>query len=123
MIENDEFTIHRDSREEAEVKCPECGAEIRGGLRYCTSCGAPVSEDGHPPLSEAPRQENEDSRLPRGTGRRVRSNADRAERSYRQFNAVARPRRRKNERRSRLPVLLLLFVLVAALGGGVYSFM
>jgi len=123
MIENDEFTIHRGSREEAEEKCSECGAEIRGGLRYCTSCGAPVSEDGHPPLREVSRQENEDSRPLREPGRRVRSNADRAERSYREFNAVARPRRRKNERRSRLPVILLLFVLAAALGGGVYSFM
>lgn len=123
MIENDEFTIHRGSREEAEEKCSECGAEIRGGLRYCTSCGAPVSEDGHPPLREVSRQENEDSRPLREPGRRVRSNADKAERSYREFNAVARPRRRKNERRSRLPVILLLFVLAAALGGGVYSFM
>lgn len=123
MIENDEFTIHRGSREEAEEKCPECGAEIRGGLRYCTSCGATVSEDGHPPLREVSRQENEDRRPLSEPGRRVRSNADRAERSYREFNAVARPRRRKNERRSRLPVILLLFVLAAALGGGVYSFM
>jgi len=123
MIENDEFTIHRGSREEAEEKCSECGAEIRGGLRYCTSCGAPVSEDGHPPLREVSGQENEDSRSPREPRRRVRSNADRAERSYREFNSVARPRRRKNERRSRLPLLLFLFVLAAALGGGVYSFM
>lgn len=122
-------------------KCPECGEEVRGKFRFCPACGTAIPEmpaqAPHRPRAEVPRQEpaSREQSIPRHgarfadngiepeQGRRFRTNADRTEASFREFNAVARSRRRKDDRKSALPLIFALLIFLVSIGGGVYWFL
>lgn len=123
-------------------KCPECGEEVNRKFRFCPACGTSipdmaVQEPLHPRMA-VPRQEHPSPReksFPRqeekpadtgsepDQGRRFRSNAERTEASFREFNAVARSRRRRDDRKSALPLIFILLVFLVSIGGGVYWFL
>ncbi|MBL3539546.1 zinc-ribbon domain-containing protein [Aminivibrio sp.] len=131
------------SGEDSGRKCPECGEEVNGKFRFCPACGTaipvpevPAQEPLHPSTA-VPRQEppSRGQSIPRRgarfavngnepePGRRFRPNADRTEASFREFNAVARPRRRRGNRKSTLPLIFALLLFLASIGGGVYWFL
>ncbi|NLB83724.1 MAG: hypothetical protein GX791_05705 [Synergistaceae bacterium] len=99
------------------VTCPECGSEVPGNFRFCPECGNEMPEI--PPPTASPSAEE----LPPPSPARIRVNPDRTEKSFREFNAVARKRRRKDERRSILPLLLLFLILISSIGAGVFWFL
>ncbi|GAB1428731.1 hypothetical protein MASR2M17_21610 [Aminivibrio sp.] len=102
---------------EKRVTCPECGSEVPGTFRFCPECGNAMPAVQPPPVPPPPVE------VPPPPPARVRVNPDRTEKSFREFNAVARKRRRKDERRSILPLLLLFLILISSIGGGVYWFL
>ena len=122
-------------------KCPECGEEVNGKFRFCPACGTAIPEMPAQvpfrPGTAVSRQEpvSREQPIPRRSdrfsdngnepekGRRFRTNADRTEASFREFNAVARPRRRKDDRKSAVPLIMILLVFLISIGGGVYWFL
>lgn len=123
-------------------KCPECGEEVSGRFRFCPACGTAIPEvPANVPLrprAAVSRQEpvSREQFVPRHggarfaengsepeQGRRFRTNADKTEASFREFNAVARSRRRKDDRKSALPLIMILLVFLVSIGGGVYWFL
>ena len=118
-------------------KCPECGEEVNGKFRFCPACGTAIPEMPAQvpfrPGTAVSRQEpvSREQPIPRRSdrfsnngnepdkGRRFRTNADRTEASFREFNAVARPRRRKDDRKSAVPLIMILLVFLNYIGGGV----
>ncbi len=109
--------VPSEKNKESTATCPECGSQVPGRFRFCPECGNAMPEIV-PPLVSPPPSED----LPPPPAR-VRVNPDRAEKSFREFNAVARKRRRRDEGRSILPLLLLFLILVSAIGAGVYWFL
>lgn len=98
------------------VTCPECGSEVPGRFRFCPECGSAMPEILPPPASPPPAE------VPPPSPARVRVNPDRTEKSFREFNAVARKKRRKDGH-SIIPLLLLFLILISSIGGGVYWFL
>ena len=111
--------VPSEKNKESTATCPECGSQIPGRFRFCPECGNAMPEIV-PPLKTPPPAEVSP---PLPSPARVRVNPDRTEKSFRDFNAVARKRRRRDEGRSILPLLLLFLVLISAIGGGVYWFL
>lgn len=122
-------------------KCPECGEEVSAKFRFCPACGTAIPEvpaqvpirpgmavSRQEPVSrEQPLQRRSTRFSDNGNepeqGRGFRTNADRTEASFREFNAVARSRRRKDDRKSAIPLIMILLVFLASIGGGVYWFL
>lgn len=118
-------------------KCAVCGEEVGGRYKYCPACGSPMAEPSlrQPPLPAADGEGEGKSTLrpeiPRRRAAaenvpprpvRIRTNADSAEIRFREFSAVARKRRRHDDRKSVLPLVFALMIFLASIGGGVYWF-
>ena len=118
-------------------KCAVCGEEVGPRFRFCPACGSSVAaKPFQPTLPSAPPEETGEEAVsppPDAEGRRVtgnipprqvriRTNADSAEIRFREFSAVARKRRRHDDRKSVIPLILALMVFLASIGGGVYWF-
>ena len=116
-------------------KCAVCGEEVGERFRFCPACGAQVAERPlrqSPPLREERDEEEpypsitvpERPRVSREPRRpvQIRTNADSAEIRFREFSAVARKRRRHDDRKSVIPLILTLLVFLASIGGGVFWF-
>lgn len=116
MMENDGNNVSGREPEKVFQKCPECGEKVREEFRFCPVCGSAIPEITLSVVSSGRAEASE----PR---RRVRTNASKTEESFREFNAVVRSRRRKDERRGGLTLVLVFLFFVVALGGGVYWFL
>lgn len=127
--------------EEYIKKCAVCGEEVGERFRFCPACGSPVPEPEpeqpiQPSPPEAAREERDEEEYypPRTAPRRpdvenapsrpvrIRTNADSAEIRFREFSAVARKRRRHDDRKSVIPLILALLVFLGSIGGGIYWF-
>ncbi len=110
-------TAPSEKNKESAVTCPDCGSKVPGSFRFCPECGNVLPEIPPPPALPS------DEELPPPSPARIRVNPDRTEKSFREFNAVARKRRRKDEKRSILPLLLLFLILISSIGAGVFWFL
>ena len=93
--------------------CHECGMEVSPSYRFCPYCGSATPESLRYP------EHFEVHRVPQRTRVQPPVN-ERAETSYREFNAVTRTRRRKKKRRGRLLLLLILLFLLGMVVAGAY---
>lgn len=122
-------------------KCPECGEEVNARFKFCPACGYLLPE-APPPATPRPRRvvvppdetpwdriyPKEGAGLADQTGgayqgRRSRANADGAERSFREFNTIARSRRRKDDKKSALSIIFGVMIFLLSLGGGAFWFL
>lgn len=111
--EGTEFDLHDEDR--AMPLCHECGMEVSPQYRFCPYCGSAMPESlRHPEHFEVHRVPQR-TRVPNPVN-------ERAEESYREFNAVTRTRRRKKKRRGRLLFLLILLFLLGILAVAAYRF-
>lgn len=108
-----EFELYKERG--GTLLCRECNMSVQPDFRFCPHCGSALPE-------VLRRSEHTEPQRP-ASRRRARPKVnERAEETYREFNAMARIRRKKRRQRSGVFVLLLFLLLLGAFVAGLYWF-